>query len=174
MYVVCFLSHSPLRQASLTALYFNVALLFFDALCLRSASQPVFCSERAISWHNNWWKRGRKVSDMTCVVTIWLNLCGGTNGQAQWARTARLTFYGTFLFGPCMTKWYEFLNRIKFATPTKALVYRVSFSIFYSYKTGLQILHSTWMLEVWRPILYGVYYPVFLVSSFPWTLFWLL
>ncbi|KAF9550060.1 hypothetical protein CPC08DRAFT_768975 [Agrocybe pediades] len=43
----------------------------------------------------------------------------------DWARTARLTFYGTCLFGPCMTKWYELLNRIQFATPTKALVYRV-------------------------------------------------
>ena len=80
---------------------------------------------------------------MTWVVTVWLNLCGRTNGQAQWTRTARLTFYGTFLFGPCMTKWYEFLNRIKFATPTKALVYRVSFLVFYSYKMGLQILHAT-------------------------------
>ncbi|CAA7263576.1 unnamed protein product [Cyclocybe aegerita] len=41
------------------------------------------------------------------------------------ARTARLTFYGGALFGPAMTKWYQFLNRIKFPSPTKALMYRV-------------------------------------------------
>ncbi|KAF8637263.1 hypothetical protein AX17_002943 [Amanita inopinata Kibby_2008] len=41
------------------------------------------------------------------------------------ARTARLTFYGGALFGPCMTVWYGFLNRIKFATPSRAVVYRV-------------------------------------------------
>jgi len=29
------------------------------------------------------------------------------------------------LFGPCMTKWYQFLNQIKFPSPTKALIYRL-------------------------------------------------
>lgn len=29
------------------------------------------------------------------------------------------------LFGPAMTTWYAFLNRIKFPSPTKALIYRV-------------------------------------------------
>ena len=29
------------------------------------------------------------------------------------------------LFGPAMTTWYAFLNRIKFPSPTKALMYRV-------------------------------------------------
>ncbi|KAI5985734.1 hypothetical protein EDD15DRAFT_2388216 [Pisolithus albus] len=40
-------------------------------------------------------------------------------------RTARLTFYGGAMFGPALTKWYQLLNRIKFSSPTKAVVYRV-------------------------------------------------
>ncbi|KAI6103955.1 hypothetical protein EDD16DRAFT_1888077 [Pisolithus croceorrhizus] len=40
-------------------------------------------------------------------------------------RTARLTFYGGAIFGPALTKWYQLLNRIKFSSPTKAVVYRV-------------------------------------------------
>jgi protein Mpv17 len=56
-------------------------------------------------------------------------------------RTARLTFYGGghvdlmqiidiemlkgALFGPALTKWYQLLNRIKFATPTRGVIYRV-------------------------------------------------
>ncbi|KAH7909481.1 hypothetical protein BJ138DRAFT_1155141 [Hygrophoropsis aurantiaca] len=40
-------------------------------------------------------------------------------------RTARLTFYGGAFFGPALTKWYQLLNRIKFPSPTKAVVYRV-------------------------------------------------
>ncbi|EDR02616.1 uncharacterized protein LACBIDRAFT_308281 [Laccaria bicolor S238N-H82] len=43
----------------------------------------------------------------------------------QFLRTARLSFYGGALFGPAMTTWYSFLNRIEFPSPTKALVYRV-------------------------------------------------
>ncbi|TFK99320.1 hypothetical protein BDV98DRAFT_650808 [Pterulicium gracile] len=43
----------------------------------------------------------------------------------DFARTARLAFYGGFLFGPAISKWYQLLNSIKFATPTKALIYRV-------------------------------------------------
>ncbi|KAF8892308.1 hypothetical protein CPB84DRAFT_1826122 [Gymnopilus junonius] len=49
----------------------------------------------------------------------------GKGKEHDWARTARLTFYGGALFGPAMTKWYQLLNRIKFPSPTKALVYRV-------------------------------------------------
>ncbi|KAF9526804.1 hypothetical protein CPB83DRAFT_857257 [Crepidotus variabilis] len=45
--------------------------------------------------------------------------------EHDYARTARLTFYGGALFGPAMTKWYQFLNRIKFPSPTKALMYRL-------------------------------------------------
>ncbi|KAF7319798.1 hypothetical protein MKEN_00762400 [Mycena kentingensis (nom. inval.)] len=41
------------------------------------------------------------------------------------ARTARLTFYGGAMFGPAMTQWYKFLNRIQFKSPTKGVVYRV-------------------------------------------------
>ncbi|KAH7924111.1 hypothetical protein BV22DRAFT_533909 [Leucogyrophana mollusca] len=40
-------------------------------------------------------------------------------------RTARLTFYGGAFFGPALTKWYQLLNRIKFPSPTKAVIYRV-------------------------------------------------
>jgi len=29
------------------------------------------------------------------------------------------------MFAPIMTKWYQLLNRLQFATPTKAVVYRV-------------------------------------------------
>ncbi|KAI0318292.1 hypothetical protein OF83DRAFT_1171226 [Amylostereum chailletii] len=39
-------------------------------------------------------------------------------------RTARLAFYGGALFGPPITKWFQFLGRLQFATPTKAVVYR--------------------------------------------------
>ena len=31
------------------------------------------------------------------------------------------------MFGPCITMWYRFLNKIRFASPTRALVYRVRF-----------------------------------------------
>ncbi|KAJ7888084.1 hypothetical protein B0H14DRAFT_3081974 [Mycena olivaceomarginata] len=39
--------------------------------------------------------------------------------EHDFARTARLTFYGGAMFGPAMTKWYQLLNRIQFQTPTK-------------------------------------------------------
>ncbi|KAG2078724.1 hypothetical protein BDR04DRAFT_1087291 [Suillus decipiens] len=41
-------------------------------------------------------------------------------------RTARLTFYGGALFGPAFTKWFQLLNRIKFSSPTKAVIGRVA------------------------------------------------
>jgi len=44
----------------------------------------------------------------------------------DWARTARLTFYGGAMFGPIVTKWYQLLNRLQFQTATKATVYRVT------------------------------------------------
>ncbi|KAI9457360.1 hypothetical protein HD554DRAFT_2142833 [Boletus coccyginus] len=40
-------------------------------------------------------------------------------------RTARLTLYGGALFGPALTKWYQVLNRIKFASPMRGVIYRV-------------------------------------------------
>ncbi|KAI0659438.1 hypothetical protein C8Q70DRAFT_1053806 [Cubamyces menziesii] len=40
-------------------------------------------------------------------------------------RTARLSFYGGAIFGPILTKWLQFLERIKFSSPTKAVLYRV-------------------------------------------------
>jgi len=47
----------------------------------------------------------------------------GTNHDFR--RSARLIFYGGVLFGPAMTKWYQLLNRMRFPSPTKAVVYRV-------------------------------------------------
>ena len=49
----------------------------------------------------------------------------GRGKNHDFARTARLTFYGGALFGPAMTKWYQLLNRIQFSSPTKAVIYRV-------------------------------------------------
>ncbi|KAG6878836.1 hypothetical protein C0992_007321, partial [Termitomyces sp. T32_za158] len=59
----------------------------------------------------------------------------------DYARTARLTFYGGasnqiafplaklfagVIFSVCMTRWYSFLNSLKFATPRRALAARVA------------------------------------------------
>ncbi|KAF8231464.1 hypothetical protein L208DRAFT_1452480 [Tricholoma matsutake] len=49
----------------------------------------------------------------------------GRGKQHDFMRTARLSFYGGTMFGPCITTWYRFLNGIKFASPTRAVVYRV-------------------------------------------------
>ncbi|CDO76323.1 hypothetical protein BN946_scf184414.g5 [Trametes cinnabarina] len=40
-------------------------------------------------------------------------------------RTARLAFYGGAIFGPLLTKWLQFLDRLRFSTPTKGVIYRV-------------------------------------------------
>ncbi|KAF8647545.1 hypothetical protein AX16_006634 [Volvariella volvacea WC 439] len=40
-------------------------------------------------------------------------------------RTARLSFYGGAMFGPALTIWYQFLNRLKFASPARGVIYRV-------------------------------------------------
>ena len=43
----------------------------------------------------------------------------------QFARTARMAFYGGALFGPIMTKWFQTLNRLQFKSPARAVIYRV-------------------------------------------------
>ncbi|KAI0673299.1 hypothetical protein C8Q78DRAFT_1124225 [Trametes maxima] len=43
----------------------------------------------------------------------------------DFVRTARLAFYGGAIFGPILTKWLQFLERLKFSSPTKGVVYRV-------------------------------------------------
>ncbi|RPD60697.1 hypothetical protein L227DRAFT_525207 [Lentinus tigrinus ALCF2SS1-6] len=43
----------------------------------------------------------------------------------DWMRTARLSFYGGAIFGPVITKWLQFLNRMQFTSPTKAVAYKV-------------------------------------------------
>ncbi|KAF8525792.1 hypothetical protein BU17DRAFT_83278 [Hysterangium stoloniferum] len=45
--------------------------------------------------------------------------------QHDYQRTARITLYGGALFGPIMTKWYQFLGDIKFKTPMRSLIARV-------------------------------------------------
>jgi len=42
----------------------------------------------------------------------------------DFSRTARLTIYGGCLFGPPIAKWIAFLNRLRFSTPVKAVIYR--------------------------------------------------
>ncbi|KAK0460093.1 uncharacterized protein EV420DRAFT_1534994 [Desarmillaria tabescens] len=49
--------------------------------------------------------------------------------QHDFIRTARLTFYGGALFGPVMTWWYQFLNRIQFASPTRAIPSSTPFAV---------------------------------------------
>ncbi|KIJ52564.1 hypothetical protein M422DRAFT_26145 [Sphaerobolus stellatus SS14] len=44
----------------------------------------------------------------------------------DYERTARLTVYGGLIFGPMMTKWYQWLGGIKFKTPARALATRVA------------------------------------------------
>ncbi|KDQ49595.1 hypothetical protein JAAARDRAFT_638211 [Jaapia argillacea MUCL 33604] len=43
----------------------------------------------------------------------------------DWMRTARLSFYGGCMFGPPLTKWIQFLNRLHFKSPTRGVIYRV-------------------------------------------------
>ncbi|KAG6807601.1 hypothetical protein H0H92_006959 [Tricholoma furcatifolium] len=50
----------------------------------------------------------------------------GKGKKHDFVRTARLTFYGGCIFGPCMTKWYQYLNSINFGSPTRAVVARVA------------------------------------------------
>ncbi|KII83865.1 hypothetical protein PLICRDRAFT_179905 [Plicaturopsis crispa FD-325 SS-3] len=45
--------------------------------------------------------------------------------EHDFARTARLTFYGGALFGPAMTKWYALLARLQFKSPARAVAARV-------------------------------------------------
>jgi len=46
-------------------------------------------------------------------------------GEAAWNSFMVAQRFIGALFGPCMTKWYQFLNQIKFSSPTKALIYRL-------------------------------------------------
>lgn len=43
----------------------------------------------------------------------------------DFARTLRLTFYGGCLFGPAMTKWYQWLGKLSFTSSKTTLVSRV-------------------------------------------------
>ncbi|KAL6305752.1 hypothetical protein BKA93DRAFT_824853 [Sparassis latifolia] len=43
--------------------------------------------------------------------------------EHDFARTARLAFYGGAIFGPLLTKWLQLLNRISFASPIKGVVW---------------------------------------------------
>ncbi|KAI1791454.1 hypothetical protein LXA43DRAFT_1011645 [Ganoderma leucocontextum] len=46
-------------------------------------------------------------------------------GNHDFVRTARVAFYGGAIFGPIITKWLQFLNRLQFATPMKSVAYKV-------------------------------------------------
>lgn len=56
------------------------------------------------------------------------------NNRKQFARTARITFYGGALFGPIMTKWYQALNKLKFSSPARAVATRVRPSAVISFR----------------------------------------
>ncbi|EJF61479.1 hypothetical protein BD309DRAFT_859104 [Dichomitus squalens] len=43
----------------------------------------------------------------------------------DFARSARVAFYGGAIFGPILTKWLQLLNRLQFTSPTKAVAYKV-------------------------------------------------
>lgn len=83
--------------------------------------------------------RGHDVRDASSVVEyinpyyFAYDVSHDVRWPKQYARTARLSFYGGALFGPIMTKWYQGLNRLRFATPMRAVVYRVSVVSFPSY-----------------------------------------
>lgn len=46
-------------------------------------------------------------------------------GSHDVARTARSTFYGGALFGPLVTTWFAFLNRLTFKTAARGVFWRV-------------------------------------------------
>lgn len=62
-------------------------------------------------------------SSSSCGQPDWLS----TGVSILWFLIVCLTDTGRegALFGPLMTHWYAFLNRLKFPTPTKAVIYRV-------------------------------------------------
>ncbi|KAF9074562.1 hypothetical protein BDP27DRAFT_1316450 [Rhodocollybia butyracea] len=47
-------------------------------------------------------------------------------GNHDFARTARFVFYGSCLFGPVLTKWYQFINRRQFSSQLRAITYKVA------------------------------------------------
>ncbi|KAI8816346.1 uncharacterized protein EV422DRAFT_546360 [Fimicolochytrium jonesii] len=52
-------------------------------------------------------------------------------GDHDWARTGRLTLYGTFALGPAIAVWYRFLNRaVSFKNPLGATVTKVAMDQF--------------------------------------------
>ncbi|KAG7444078.1 uncharacterized protein BT62DRAFT_833248, partial [Guyanagaster necrorhizus] len=67
-------------------------------------------------------------------------------------RTVRLTFYGGALFGPVMTWWYQFLNRIQFVSPTRAIIYCVWLD-----QAVLTPLPSVPSSRAWRPCIQAAY-----------------
>ncbi|KAE9396338.1 hypothetical protein BT96DRAFT_958225 [Gymnopus androsaceus JB14] len=52
-------------------------------------------------------------------------LFGAGKGQKHDVSLENCKFHYGCLFGPAMTKWYQFLGAIKFSSPTKAVIYRV-------------------------------------------------
>lgn len=44
------------------------------------------------------------------------------------------------MFGPIVTKWFQLLNRLKFSSPTKAVMYRVNESIYLLWSDDMSYL----------------------------------
>jgi hypothetical protein len=84
-------------------------------------------------------------------IALDLLIPGSTDiSHMQYLRTARLTFYGgridvilcyypiiiylkrsAVLFGPIMTKWYQWLGDLHFKNPVKAIAVRVRFLLLF-------------------------------------------
>ncbi|KAK0438555.1 hypothetical protein EV421DRAFT_2037694 [Armillaria borealis] len=70
-------------------------------------------------------KKGLRRHDARSLLPALPSLLTNT----QFTRTVRLTFYGGTLFGPVMTWWYQFLNCIQFASPTRAIAVLTPFAV---------------------------------------------
>jgi len=74
------------------------------------------------------------------------------------------------LFGPLITTWYGFLHRIKFSSPTKAVVYRVSVHIT---SAGLVRAHLVslgrfgWIKRCSHPVRSKLYLRIYLLNEDP-------
>ncbi|KAF8502587.1 hypothetical protein F5888DRAFT_1800128 [Russula emetica] len=76
----------------------------------------------------------------------------------DFSRTARLAFFGGCLLGPPVSKWIAFLNRLHFATPTKAVIYRVGLSISISSNTDLSSSPDMYWCLVCHAVVVGWFF----------------
>ncbi|KAF8186316.1 hypothetical protein BJ912DRAFT_1022841 [Pholiota molesta] len=83
--------------------------------------------------------------------------------------TAAVLFGAVALFGPAMTTWYSFLNRIKFPSPTNAFIYRVCLAVgfFYSSMSVLEGKPEEAVEHAYVPTLirnWGVFIPTQIIT----------